>query len=128
MLAHPSSSMVVMPEVGAVAAGASLHARWSDPSVFRLSCGHCVDPAASSNGPELPVGFVPLRGGGEDRNMKNEMSSFSRIIRWAALGLHAWAYLAGHVNSVTIVSPPLPGVGKLPYTIQLPAKRLPIKS
>ena len=96
MLAHPSSSMVVMPEVGAVAAGASLHARWSDPSVFRLSCGHCVDPAASSNGPELPVGFVPLRGGGEDRNMKNEMSSFSRIIRWAALGLHAWAYLAGH--------------------------------
>ena len=42
------------------------------------------------------MAFVPLRGGGEDRNMKNEMSSFSRIIRWAALGLHAWAYLAGH--------------------------------
>jgi hypothetical protein len=28
-----------------------------------------------------------------------------RIIRWAALGLHAWAYFAGHVNSITVISP-----------------------
>ena len=28
-----------------------------------------------------------------------------RMIRWAALGLQAWAYIAGHIHSITIISP-----------------------
>ena len=63
-----------------------------------------------------------LRGGSDDQRQKDETSRLSRIIRWAALGLHAWAYAVGYVSSVTILSPPLPGLGKLPYTIQLPPR------
>mmetsp|Transcript_43241 Transcript_43241/g.136719 ORF Transcript_43241/g.136719 Transcript_43241/m.136719 type:complete len:120 (-) Transcript_43241:1149-1508(-) len=69
----------------------------------------------------------------EDKNLKPEGPwkrlrvpfdlQTSRIIRWFALGLHVWGYLAGHVASFTILSPALPITGKVPYTIHLPNRK-----
>lgn len=84
----------------------------------RLRPHTCQDAPASAT-PKLAA----LRGGAaEDSRKRHEISLLARFTRWAALGLHTWAYLRGHVNSITIVSPPLPAVGKLPYTIQLPSR------
>ncbi|KAJ1475780.1 hypothetical protein T484DRAFT_1967411 [Baffinella frigidus] len=62
-----------------------------------------------------------LGGGGVQGKEESLLSDkVARVIRFVALGLHVWGWMAGHCENLTVISPTLPVVGKLPVTFSLP--------